>query len=141
INGQGFFEGWGTAAVIGAASGALASWMGGTLAATKGMSGVMKVAVQGMVYGHVGGVISAYQGGTYWSGFLSGSIGSVMASGAGLALKNTGKVWRATGMIATGGAAGGVGSAVSGGNFWHGVRNGLISSTLNHVAHSVLQQQ
>src|SRR5699024_5076733 len=40
-----------------------------------------------------------------------------------------------------GGAAGGVGSAVSGGNFWHGVRNGLISSTLNHVAHSVLQQQ
>ncbi len=48
--------------------------------------------------------------------------------------------WRASAMIATGGVSGGVGSVLAGGNFWDGVRNGLISSTLNHAAHMIIKK-
>ncbi len=38
-------------------------------------------------------------------------------------------------VIASGGLSGGVGSVIAGGNFWKGVRQGLITAGLNHVAH------
>ncbi len=37
-------------------------------------------------------------------------------------------------MIASGGLSGGLSSAIAGGNFWSGVREGLITSGLNHLA-------
>jgi len=38
-------------------------------------------------------------------------------------------------MIATGGLSGGISVHVSGGSFWAGVRQGVISSGLNHLMH------
>ena len=46
---------------------------------------------------------------------------------------------RATATIASAGLAGGVTSKLSGGEFWDGARNGLISASLNHVAHGIRQ--
>jgi hypothetical protein len=40
-------------------------------------------------------------------------------------------------MIASGGLSGGLSSAIAGGDFWKGVREGLITAGLNHVAHMV----
>lgn len=40
-------------------------------------------------------------------------------------------------MIASGGLSGGISSSIAGGSFWKGVREGLITSGLNHVAHMV----
>ena len=37
--------------------------------------------------------------------------------------------------IASGGLSGGISASIAGGNFWAGVRQGLITSGLNHVAH------
>ena len=39
-------------------------------------------------------------------------------------------------MIASGGVSGGISSMIAGGNFMDGFRQGLITSGLNHVAHS-----
>ena len=41
--------------------------------------------------------------------------------------------------IASGGVSGGISASIAGGNFWAGVRQGLITSGLNHVAHSTLE--
>jgi hypothetical protein len=41
-------------------------------------------------------------------------------------------------MIASGGLSGGLSSAIAGGSFWKGVREGIITSGLNHVAHMVV---
>jgi hypothetical protein len=38
-------------------------------------------------------------------------------------------------MIASGGLSGGLSSSIAGGNFWDGVKQGLITSGLNHLAH------
>ena len=39
-------------------------------------------------------------------------------------------------MIAAGGLSGGLSSSIAGGNFWDGVRQGLITSGLNHAMHA-----
>ena len=41
-------------------------------------------------------------------------------------------------MIASGGLCGGISSSIAGGSFWKGVREGLITSGLNPVAHMVV---
>ncbi|MGA9212529.1 hypothetical protein [Kaistella sp.] len=38
-------------------------------------------------------------------------------------------------MLTSGGLSGGISSTIAGGNFWQGMRQGLITSGLNHVAH------
>ncbi|MGG5506206.1 MULTISPECIES: hypothetical protein [unclassified Myroides] len=38
-------------------------------------------------------------------------------------------------MIAGGGLSGGISSTIAGGDFWYGMRQGLIVSGLNHVVH------
>ncbi|MDM1408104.1 hypothetical protein [Myroides sp. DF42-4-2] len=38
-------------------------------------------------------------------------------------------------MIASGGLSGGISSTIAGGDFWQGMRQGLITSGLNHVLH------
>jgi len=63
---------------------------------------------------------------------LSGALSSGMSSGAGaLGVGNAG-------MIGIGGLSGGIGSSIAGGSFWMGARQGLITSGLNHAAHSGL---
>lgn len=41
-------------------------------------------------------------------------------------------------VLASGGLSVGISSSISGGDFWSGVRQGLITSGLNHLAHQVL---
>ncbi len=41
--------------------------------------------------------------------------------------------------IAAGGLSGGISSSIAGGNFWAGVRQGLITSGLNHMMHMVAE--
>jgi hypothetical protein len=43
-------------------------------------------------------------------------------------------------MIASGGLSGGFSSAIAGGNFWQGVKQGIITSGLNHAIHGVVAE-
>ncbi len=94
-----------------------------------GWSGGAVAAFQAGAHGLSGGMMSAAQGGNFWSGAASGALSSGMSSGA--SALGIGDV----GMIGIGGLSGGVGSSLAGGNFWQGVGQGLITSGLNHAAH------
>lgn len=59
---------------------------------------------------------------------VSGAISSGFSSAAGAL--NVGNV----AMIGVGGLSGGVGAWATGGNFWDGMRQGLITAGLNHAA-------
>ena len=134
IHDKGFFEGAGKAALIGGIGGAFSMGIG---TAAQGMSGVGKAAFQTLAHGHLGGVMSGMSGGTYGQGFLSGAIGSGIASGAGALLKNAGGFIQAAGMTSAAAVSGGIGAEIAGGNFWDGFRNGAISGGLNHAAHAI----
>lgn len=43
-------------------------------------------------------------------------------------------------MIAGGGLSGGISSTIAGGDFWKGMRQGLITSGLNHTMHMVVDE-
>ncbi|MEM6321547.1 MAG: hypothetical protein AAF960_28065 [Bacteroidota bacterium] len=127
-NGNNFFAGAGKAALFGAIGGAASFGIGQI--ANGITNGLGQAAFQMGAHGALGGGLSVAQGGSFGSGFLSGAISSGLSSGAGaLGVKNGG-------MIAVGALGGGIGSAVGGGSFWKGVGQGLISSGLNHAAHS-----
>jgi hypothetical protein len=132
INDRPFFEGAGRAAIIGGVSGAFAYGIG---QAAMGMSGFGKVAFQTLAHGHLGGVMSGMNGGTYGQGFLSGAAGSLIGGGASTLFQNSGPVLQALGTVSAGALAGGIGAEIMGGNFWDGARNGAISAGLNHFAH------
>jgi hypothetical protein len=44
-------------------------------------------------------------------------------------------------MIAAGGLSGGISSVIAGGNFWKGVRQGVIVAGLNHLAHALINPE
>ncbi|MFL0106899.1 RHS repeat domain-containing protein [Tenacibaculum maritimum] len=134
--GRPFFQGAGLAALTGAIGGAFAFGIG---EAVSGLKGFLKVAVQTLAHGHLGGVMSVAMGGDYFSGFAAGAAGSAIGHYAKIGLEKAGanNFWKASGIITAGSLSGGVGSFVSGGKFWDGFRNGAISSALNHVAHMV----
>lgn len=134
VHDQAFFQGAGKAALIGGISGAFSFGIG---QAAMGMSGFGKVAFQTLAHGHLGGVMSGINGGTYGQGFLSGAAGSLIGGGASSLLKNAGTGLQAAGTVAAGALAGGIGAEIMGGNFWDGARNGAISAGLNHAYHTV----
>ncbi len=96
--------------------------------------------------GITGGMMSVLENGSINSGFLSGAISSLVASGVqglGTTIKGTyncsmgdtnPSLLKAT-MIVAGGLSGGISATIAGGNFWQGFRQGLITAGLNHVAH------
>ena len=131
-NDQAFFHDAGKAAVIGGISGAFSYGIG---QAAMGMSGSRQVAFQMLAHGHLGGVMSGMNGGTYGQGFLSGAAGSLIGGGASSLFQNSGPVFQAIGTVSAGALAGGIGAEITGGNFWDGARNGAISAGLNHFAH------
>jgi hypothetical protein len=59
----------------------------------------------------------------------------VVSSAAGAALSPLSKPLQDVGMVGVGGLTGGLGSVIGGGSFWSGVRQGIITSGLNHVLH------
>jgi hypothetical protein len=133
VHDQAFFHGAGKAALIGGFGGAFSFGIG---QAAMGMSGFGKVAFQTLAHGHLGGMMSGLNGGSYGSGFLSGAFGSLAATGTGALLQNSSKAVQAIGTVGGGAVSGGIGSELVGGNFWDGFRNGAISSGLNHGIHT-----
>ena len=156
INGVPFWYGMGKSGFMGAVSGAISFGIG-TIATSQfgAVMSIGKAAFQAGMHGITSGIMSELQGGTLGSGFAAGAISSLISSGIeGLgqtggigtdakgnefALSNnfgSSPLFKAT-MLAAGGLSGGISSSIAGGNFWAGVRQGLIVSGLNHLAHSI----
>jgi hypothetical protein len=128
-NGQDFFNGAGKAALWGGIGAAASFGVGAVFGATGSFGHEL---LRARVHGLTQGGISAAQGGNFWQGTLSGSIGSGISSGID-ALGGT-----AGHQILGGGLGGGIGSAISGGNFWQGFGQGVAVGAFNHALHSGL---
>ncbi|MEL6989140.1 MAG: RHS repeat-associated core domain-containing protein, partial [Bacteroidota bacterium] len=128
LNGDNFFKNAGIATAFGAIGGANSFGIGEV--AKTFSSSLGRAAFQTLAHGVSGGAMSAIQGGSFKSGFLSGSVSSIVGSGASEIGLSQGS------MIALGGMSGGIASSLGGGNFWKGLSQGVITSGLNHAAHS-----
>ncbi|MGI9525785.1 MAG: hypothetical protein ACR2MS_01600 [Weeksellaceae bacterium] len=97
------------------------------------MSGLSKIIFQSAMHGHVNGVLSGLDGGSYQQGFFSGAGGSIVSSVVnGLVVSNVPGM-RGISTVAAGGISAGIISKASGGTFWQGFRMGAITAGLNHV--------
>ncbi|MCT3833551.1 hypothetical protein HZP56_08365 [Elizabethkingia anophelis] len=79
------------------------------------------------------GILSVVQGGDFLQAFASGGFSSLGAAAFGLmggSFANS-----AVGTVVFGAISGGIGSALTGGNFWQGVVIGGIVAGLNHALH------
>jgi uncharacterized protein YcfJ len=75
------------------------------------------------------------QNGGFQQSFVSGALGSLGASAFG---EIAGEAANSTvGTIAFGAAAGGIGSELTGGNFWQGALIGGVVAGFNHVMHQI----
>ena len=144
-----FWYGMGKSATIGAISGAISMGIGAvaTSAFSKALT-LGKAVFEAGMHGITGGLISQASGGDFGSGFFSGMVSSAIASGVNalginFAESNAnstvyngfGQDYMQAAMIAAGGLSGGISATIAGGNFWDGLRQGIITSALNHVAH------
>lgn len=125
-----FFDGAGKAAAFGAIGGLISAGIG-NLATAVSRSAIDAATLQMSLHGLSGGVMTLAQGGNPFSGFVSGATSSIIGSfsshiGAG-----------GSAMLIGGGLSGGVGAAITGGKFWQGVQQGLITTGLNHLAHPI----
>jgi RHS repeat-associated protein len=150
INGVPFWYGAGKAGVMGGISAAVSFGIG-SLATSAFSNSVNQAIFQAAMHGTFSGVMSSISGGKFLSGFASGMVSSLVSSAisglgnsgyyldedytqwSSFASRNPG-LYKAV-MIASGGLSGGLSSAIAGGNFWMGVRQGIITSGLNHLAH------
>lgn len=134
FNNEPFFKNAGTAAFVGAVGGMFSYGIGQAAAPLAGME---KVVFQTTMHAHLGGTLTAASGGNYIQGFVTGAISSGAASATSSLLRNAASGWQVLGSTATGALIGGGTAEIMGGNFWDGVRNGAISSLLNHSGHIV----
>ncbi|MGI9526812.1 MAG: hypothetical protein ACR2MS_06865 [Weeksellaceae bacterium] len=99
------------------------------------MSGLSKIVFQSAMHGHVNGVLSGLDGGSYQQGFFSGGGGSIVSSVvSGLVVSNVPGM-RGISTVAAGGISAGIISKATGGTFWQGFRMGAITAGMNHVKH------
>lgn len=152
INGTPFWYGAGKAGTMGAISGAISFGIG-TIATSTFTNTYSISTFQAAMHATTGGIMSEIEGGSFASGFASGAISSMVSSGIGF-LGRSGGYWddncswstfgsRNSGLLraitlSSGGLSGGIGSSIAGGNFWKGMRQGLITSGLNHLAHTAI---
>lgn len=101
--------------------------------------------LQAGMHGTSGGLRSI-DGSNFMSGLASGAVSSLISSGiesfkadkgGKLTIFGESNSYKAL-LIASGGLSGGISSSIAGGNFWMGVRQGIITSGLNHWAHDAL---
>lgn len=122
--------------VIGAVSGAMTAGVGEIFQAAKVANTLKDVnfLVQSATHGLVQGGLGLLEGNNFWSGVASGAFGSLGATAWGAF---TGKFSNsAVGTITFGALSGGVGSELTGGNFWQGAVVGGIVAGLNHTLHN-----
>jgi hypothetical protein len=107
----------------------------------------MVLLFQATAHGFAGAMINVVSGGDILSGFAAGAVSSLIGSGMNWlgSAKNAAGVRELTNFgksagfkaltIAAGGLTGGVSSVIAGGNFWSGMRQGLITTIINHIDH------
>ncbi|QIY92709.1 type IV secretion protein Rhs [Chryseobacterium gallinarum] len=93
------------------------------------------VFAQGMAHAMAQGVLSLMQGQDFTSAFTSGLLGSYGASAFSAVAGSFAR--SAVGTIASGAILGGVGSELTGGNFWQGAIIGGFVAGLNHAMHKM----
>ncbi|PKF74499.1 RHS repeat-associated core domain-containing protein [Chryseobacterium sp. PMSZPI] len=109
--------------------------VGGEVAKALGKGGTM-IARAG-AHALAQGALSYVQGGKFLSGMLSGAFASLSLDLLGWAKNGAGEfsVIKSDGFaMLTGAVSGGVGSALTGGNFWAGAAQGLVVTVFNHLA-------
>ena len=137
------------ATFIGAASSAVTFGIGSAAGTITNF--YVRTVVSAVAHGTFQGGVTAISGGKFWSGFAAGALSSIAASAwsggsnldvdgqpiAGTGMKGIGGSFANSGlgMISFGTVSGGVGAALTGGNFWQGAVTGLVVSGLNHAAH------
>ena len=94
----------------------------------------LRVAFQAGAHAISGGIMSAIDGGKFMSGFASGAMSSLAGSGID-GLKINSEAFSDALTVASGGITGGISSTIAGGDFWRGMRHGLITTGLNHIQH------
>ena len=138
---DGGFSNWnwgqfGKSVGFGAVSGVVTAGVGQAFRAV-GSNGIMGEVSRAFTHGVANGMITGIQGGDPLTGFFSGGLSSLASSafmmyGGSFANSQTGN-------YAFSGLAGGVGSALAGGNFWEGTAIGLMNAGLNHLAAIVVR--
>jgi len=98
-----------------------------------GSNGVMGEIMRGYAHAFTNGTISHFSGGSFMQGFASGGLSSLV--GSAFSMYGGDFANSTVGMYAFSGAAGGVGSTLTGGNFWEGMATGLMVAGLNHAKH------
>ncbi|MDE5483453.1 MULTISPECIES: RHS repeat-associated core domain-containing protein [Elizabethkingia] len=107
----------------------------GVQVATKFAETALGVISQAAAHGVAQGALSLMQGGKFEQALISGMLGSL---GAKLWISEGGKFASSTlGMVTFGAIAGGIGSELTGGNFWQGVVIGGMVAGLNDALHKV----
>lgn len=157
-NGVPFWYGMGKTAAISIASSAISFGIG---SAFGGVGSLVKEVVRAGFHGMASGLMSKLDGGDFTTSFLSGAVSSLVSSGVqkigdiGKGINYTSTETLTTGTItksfaqnnptlmkvitiASGGLSGGFSSAIAGGNFIDGFKQGVIVAGLNHTAHDVL---
>ncbi|MBW3518531.1 RHS repeat-associated core domain-containing protein [Flavobacterium sp. NKUCC04_CG] len=145
VNEVPFWYGIGKSAVMGGVSGAISFGIG-SVAVSAGSNAII---VQSALHGVSGGIMSEIEGGTFISGFASGAVsslvGSAFSSTGNTTLSNGSKFSSTTSfkamMIAAGGVAGGISSTIAGGDFWSGMKQGIITAGLNHAMHQMVSSK
>ncbi len=131
----GFFQSMG----IGAVSGLASYGIGYVFDIALSGSGIGSFGIEmgrGISHGLVQGGLSALDGGDFWSGAASGTIGSWSAKLYGFSDLGRTKV----GSYLFSGISGGAGAAATGGNFWRGAASGISVAAFNHGLHELKQE-
>jgi len=94
---------------------------------------IARAGFQAAAHGVFQGFVSTISGGNFEQGFVSGALSSIASS----AFQGFGGEFakKGAGTILFGTVAGGVGASLTGGDFLFGAAQGLVVSSLNHVAH------
>jgi len=131
--------------IFGAISGAVTFGIG--TAFTTSIQAATNILEKGVLYmgqafahGFAQGTLSLMQGETFEQAFVAGALGCLGAAawGKGLALLGADKFADSVvGVIGFGALSGGVGSELSGGNFWQGVVIGGMVAGLNYAMHEM----
>jgi len=138
-NNQPFFRGAVTAGIIGGVSGLVSAGIGGYVASFSQATAFQSAFISGTAHAFAGGITSHFTANNFLSGFVSGGISSAVSSSiSSLGIGNY--YTRSAAIIGGGTLSGGLVSLISGGNLWNGIRQGFITSALNHVAHESVRK-
>lgn len=136
---DGAFSNWnwsdfGKAAGWGAVSGAVSFGIGEFCGALSGVVGELGTElIRSSAHGLAQGSITYLQGGSFWSGFTSGMLGSFV--GSGYSALNLDEQLGAFGMLAFSSVTSGFASVLNGDSFLQGACIGLTTAGLNHLQH------